>query len=140
MRSDHLTRLEKAALTTSMAGAVFNVFVWYIGAQQPATDWQALYILRVVAGAITAVSFDMVCVVTTMGRRDGRRSAWSWLTALAAAAASAAIALDVAWLPRGEPDHRLSVYAAPGSAPCAAARGPLALPRQARAAALATAQ
>lgn len=93
---DHLSRLEKLALTTSMAGAVFNVFVWYIGASQPAADWEALYILRIAAGAITAVSFDLVCVVTTMGRRDGRRSAWSWLTALAAAAASALIALDVA--------------------------------------------
>jgi hypothetical protein len=45
---------------------------------------------------VTVASFDLVRVMTTKGQHQGQWSVWSWLIALAAAAASVLIALDVA--------------------------------------------
>lgn len=92
-----MTRLEKAALTSAVSGAVFNVFLYGIGATlDKAGEGSNLYIVRVVAAILQAAAFDLVAIATVMGMRGGRRSRWSMATAIASAFVSAAIALDVA--------------------------------------------
>ena len=93
---DKMTRLEKVAITSAVSGAVFNVFLFGIGATlATATNGPLLYV-RVGAAILQAAAFDLVAIATVMGMRNGRRSRWSMATAIASALVSAAIALDVA--------------------------------------------
>lgn len=97
MKHDKMGWLEKVALTSAASGAVFNVFLFGIGANLAiAGKGSDLYALRVGAAVLQAAAFDLVAIATVMGMRDGRRSRWSMLTAIASALVSAAIALDVA--------------------------------------------
>lgn len=98
MGHDKMTRLEKAALASAVAGAVFNVFLYGIGAslRDAPMGMSLLFGVRLLASLLTAASFDLVAVATVMGMREGRRSTWSWGTAVSAAGVSAFIALDVA--------------------------------------------
>jgi pimeloyl-ACP methyl ester carboxylesterase len=93
---DKMKGLEKLALTSAVSGAVFNVFLYGIGATlDNATDgW--LFYARVIAAILQAAAFDLVAIATVMGMRQGRRGKWSMATAVASALVSAAIALDVA--------------------------------------------
>jgi hypothetical protein len=94
---DKMTRLEKVALSSAVSGAVFNVFLYGIGATlATAGQGTPLFIVRVGAAILQAAAFDLVAIATVMGMRNGRRSSWSMLTAVASALVSAAIALDVA--------------------------------------------
>jgi hypothetical protein len=93
---DKMTRLEKVAITSAVSGAVFNVFLFGIGATlATATNGPLLYV-RVGAAVLQAAAFDLVAIATVMGMRHGRRSRWSMATAVSSALVSAAIALDVA--------------------------------------------
>jgi hypothetical protein len=96
MSADKMTRLEKIALTSAVSGAVFNVFLYGIGATLADAHEGGLYLVRGGAAVIQAAAFDLVAIATVMGMRHGRRSGWSLLTAIAAALVSALIALDVA--------------------------------------------
>lgn len=97
IESDHLSRGEKLALTILVAGQVLSIFTWYLGKPDTAaTIGAALPWIRLVFAVAASAALDLVVVVTTMGRRDGRRSPWGWATILSAAFFSAAIALDVA--------------------------------------------
>jgi hypothetical protein len=93
---DKLTKGEKTALTLLVAGQVLSIFTWYLGADAALTIAAALPWIRLVFAIVASAALDLVVVVTTTGRRDGRRSGWGWATILSAAAFSAAIALDVA--------------------------------------------
>lgn len=96
--NDTMSRLEKIALTSAISGAVFNVFLYGIGARldEIGAAWSLLFVLRVVAAIAQAAAFDLVAVATVMGMRAGRRGRWSIITAVASALVSAMIALDVA--------------------------------------------
>lgn len=92
-----MSKLEKAALTSAVSGAVFNVFLFGIGATlATAGQGTPLFAIRVGAAVLQAAAFDLVAIATVMGMRQGRRSRWSMATAVASALVSAAIALDVA--------------------------------------------
>jgi len=91
-----MTGLEKVALTSAVSGAVFNVFLYGIGASLATAQGGWLFILRVVAAILQAAAFDLVAIATVMGRQYGRWNNWSWATAIASAFVSALIALDVA--------------------------------------------
>jgi hypothetical protein len=94
---DKMKGLEKIALTSAVSGAVFNVFLYGIGATlETAGKGSDLYIWRVIAAILQAAAFDLVAIATVMGMRQGRRGKWSMATAGASALVSAAIALDVA--------------------------------------------
>jgi hypothetical protein len=94
---DKMGKLEKIALTSAVSGAVFNVFLYGIGATlASAGEGSDLYWIRIIAAILQAAAFDLVAIATVMGMRDGRRSQWSMGTAVASAGVSAAIALDVA--------------------------------------------
>lgn len=95
---DTMGRLEKVAITSAVSGAVFNVFLYGVGAtlaDAKGAENPLLYI-RIVAALLQAAAFDLVAISTVMGMRDGRRGRWSWATAIASAVVSALIALDVA--------------------------------------------
>lgn len=92
----HMTRLEKIALTSAVSGAVFNVFLYGIGATLADASNGMLFAVRVGAAILQAAAFDLVAIATVMGMRRGQRSNWSLLTAGASAFVSALIALDVA--------------------------------------------
>lgn len=94
--TDKMTRLEKIALTSAVSGAVFNVFLFGVGATLADAESGALLIVRALAAVVQAAAFDLVAIATVMGMRHGRRSHWSLLTAASAALVSALIALDVA--------------------------------------------
>lgn len=93
---EHMSRLEKIALTSAVSGAVFNVFLFGIGATLATASSGPLFYVRALAAVLQAAAFDLVAIATVMGMRAGRRSAWSLLTALTAALVSMLIALDVA--------------------------------------------
>jgi len=93
---DKMTRLEKIALTSAVSGAVFNVFLFGVGATLADAESGVLLVIRALAAVVQAAAFDLVAIATVMGMRHGRRSVWSFLTAAAAALVSALIALDVA--------------------------------------------
>jgi hypothetical protein len=95
--TDKMTRLEKVALTSAVSGAVFNVFLYGIGANlASAGEGTPLYTVRIVAAILQAAAFDLVAIATVMGRQHGRWNTWSKVTAVASALVSALIALDVA--------------------------------------------
>lgn len=91
-----MSRLEKIALTSAVSGAVFNVFLFGIGATLATASAGPLFYVRALAAVLQAAAFDLVAIATVMGMRSGRRSAWSLLTAVMAALVSMLIALDVA--------------------------------------------
>lgn len=94
---DKMSKLEKAALSSAVSGAVFNVFLYGIGATlASAGQGTPLFIVRIIAAILQAAAFDLVAIATVMGMRHGRRGRWSMITAFASALVSAAIALDVA--------------------------------------------
>jgi pimeloyl-ACP methyl ester carboxylesterase len=96
MMIDKMNKLEKIALTSAVSGAVFNVFLYGIGATLATATTGNLFYARVIAAILQAAAFDLVAIATVMGMRTGRRGAWSMATAAASALVSAAIALDVA--------------------------------------------
>ena len=91
-----ITRLEKIALTSAVSGAVFNVFLFGIGATLAQAQDGPLFYLRALAAVLQASAFDLVAIATVSGMYHGRKSAWSMLTAVTAALVSILIALDVA--------------------------------------------
>ena len=91
-----MTRLDKIALTSAVSGAVFNVFLFGIGATLDQAHAGPLFYLRALAAVLQAAAFDLVAIATVSGMYHGRRSAWSMLTAVTAALVSILIALDVA--------------------------------------------
>lgn len=104
---DGMNGLETVALFSVVSGTVFQVFLFGIGVHLKDITYTAgdvlevlpqniLYYLRVIFGALQAVGFDLVVVATVNEMRKGRRSKWSWATAIASAIVSALIALDVA--------------------------------------------
>lgn len=92
----HMARLEKLALSAAVSGAVFNVFLYGIGATLADASMGALFILRALAAVLQASAFDLVAIATVMGMYRGKRSHWSMGTAVTAALVSILIALDVA--------------------------------------------
>lgn len=92
----HMTRLEKIALTSAVSGAIFNVFLFGIGSTLADATGGYLFLARGVAAVLQAAAFDLVAIATVTGMYHGRRSRWSMLTAVTAAAVSILIALDVA--------------------------------------------
>lgn len=91
-----MTKLDKVALTSAVSGAVFNVFLYGIGATLHEASSGPLFYLRVVAAILQATAFDLVAIATVSGMYHGRRSVWSMLTAVTAAGVSILISLDVA--------------------------------------------
>ena len=91
-----MTKLDKVALTSAVSGAVFNVFLYGIGATLHQATAGPLFYLRVVAAILQATAFDLVAIATVSGMYHGRRSVWSMLTAVTAAGVSILISLDVA--------------------------------------------
>lgn len=91
-----MTKLDKVALTSAVSGAVFNVFLYGIGATLHQASSGPLFYLRVVAAILQATAFDLVAIATVSGMYHGRRSVWSMLTAVTAACVSILISLDVA--------------------------------------------
>jgi len=92
-----MTKLEKIARTSAVSGAVFNVFLYGIGATlHEARPGSPLFYLRMLAAVLQATAFDLVAIATVTGMYHGKRSQWSMLTAITAAAVSILIALDVA--------------------------------------------
>ena len=90
-----MTKLEKVALTSAVSGAVFNVFLYGIGANLATANTGLLFYVRIIAAILQAAAFDLVAIATVMGRQHGRWNRWSWVTAVFSALVSAAIALDV---------------------------------------------
>lgn len=94
---NRMTRLDKIALSAAVSGAVFNVFLYGIGATlKDAQSGSDLYTLRAIAAVLQASAFDLVAIATVMGMYRGQHSRWSMGTAITAAAVSILIALDVA--------------------------------------------
>src|SRR5579859_4491229 len=78
---------EKAPLFFVVAAQVLVVYRWYTQRPVPA-------VVEIGFGICAALALDLVVVSTTMGRRAGRSSFWSWLTPFAAMVFSALVALD----------------------------------------------
>lgn len=96
MNHTKMTWLEKIALSSAVSGAVFNVFLYGIGATLATAHDGPLFYARILAAILQAAAFDLVAIATVMGRQHGRWNNWSWVTAIASALVSALIALDVA--------------------------------------------
>ncbi len=95
--TDKMSRLEKIALTSAVSGAVFNVFLFGVGATlADAQGDTPLFYIRAGAAVLQAAAFDLVAIATVMGRQHGRWNGWSKGTAIFSALVSALIALDVA--------------------------------------------
>lgn len=94
--AEKMTKFEKLALSSAASGAVFNVFLYGIGATLDKANDGTLFYARVAAAILQAAAFDLVAIATVMGMGRGKRSRWSMVTAGASALVSAAIALDVA--------------------------------------------
>lgn len=94
--SDKLSRLEKSAVALSMAAQGLIVARWYAGdtLNQTVGQWVIAWLITLFAVA-AGLSLDLAVVVTTISRREGRRSWWSHAAAGSAATFSALIALDV---------------------------------------------
>lgn len=97
---DEIGKDEKLALYLAMASSSLQVGVWYLltlPAGVAAPDWvlTALQAVAILIAVAAGLSLDFVVVTTTMGRRKGRSSIWSWLTMAAASSFAAAIAFDL---------------------------------------------
>lgn len=93
--ADQLSWSEKAPLYFAVAAQSLVVFRWYLGPNVPLEITDALRWLNLVVAVVAGLALDLVVVTTTMGRREGRESIWSWLTAGAAALFSAAVAVEL---------------------------------------------
>jgi hypothetical protein len=94
----NLTRLDKAALFTTGAGAAFKVLIWSLGASLTTDQATAPWLPIVKAGfaLISFVAFDLVLGSVVL---DARAHGLRWpgvLAVVGAAATSALIALEVA--------------------------------------------
>lgn len=89
MHNDRLAWWEKLALSLALLAQSYVVGLWYYSSIR-GPHWFADLIVAVGAG----LALDLIVVTTAMGRRAGRSSGWSWLTALGAFGCSALIALD----------------------------------------------
>lgn len=94
----NLTRLDKAALFTTGAGAAFKVLIWSLGASLTTDQATAPWLPIVKAGfaLISFVAFDLVLGSVVL---DARSHGLRWpgvLAVVGAAATSALIALEVA--------------------------------------------
>lgn len=94
-REDELTWREKWPMYTAVAAQSWVVFRWYAAGQLPPAILGLFPVFNFVFAVAAAVAFDAVIVMTTMGRREGRESRWSWASISAAAIFSALVALDV---------------------------------------------
>lgn len=101
--TDKMTTPEKLTLFLLFAGQVLSIFLWYAGPVLEKTISEWMPWIQLSFGIVASVALDLEVVVTTTGRRDGRRSIWSWLAVLAAATFSALIALSVAGGPSAGP-------------------------------------
>lgn len=97
-RTDKLTGWEEFALLATGAASAFNVLLWSLGygLSDALPAWSPLGVARVAFSVLSFVSMDLVVIVTVMAMRAGRRGVWSEVCSLAAAAAAAGIALEVA--------------------------------------------
>lgn len=93
---DKMNRLEKLALSSAVSGAVFNVFLFGVGATLATATAGPLLYVRGGAAVLQATAFDLVAIATITGMRQGRNSRWSKATAAMSAIVSMLIALDVA--------------------------------------------
>lgn len=91
---DRMSPAEKTALSLAMAAQAFMVAQWYLGPHTNPALMTAISALYVIFAICAGVSLDLVVVITTIGRRDGRQSYWSHATAFGASLFSAAIAYD----------------------------------------------
>lgn len=98
MQTDKLNGWEKAALFTVGSASAFNVLLWALGYRlaDALPAGTALGVLRVLFAIVSFVGLDLTITVTVMAQRDGRRSAWAWLTATAAMLAAGGMGLEVA--------------------------------------------
>jgi hypothetical protein len=87
--NDRLKRWEKLPLGLALLAQSYVVGLWYY-ASISGPHWIADLIVAVGAG----LALDLIVVTTVMGRRAGRSSGWSWLTAAGAFGCSSLIALD----------------------------------------------
>lgn len=93
---DRLSLLEKTAVGMNMASQALIVARWYAGATLQQTIGATAISWLITAFALAAgLSLDLAVVVTTISRREGRRSWWGHAAAGSATAFSALIALDV---------------------------------------------
>lgn len=89
MHNDRLAWWEEIPLGLALLAQSYVVGLWYYASIAGAAWWVDL-IVAILAG----LALDLIVVTTVMGRRAGRSSLWSWLTALGAFGCSALIALD----------------------------------------------
>lgn len=87
--NDRLAWWEEIPLGLALLAQSYVVGLWYFASISGAAKWADL-LVAVGAG----LALDLIVVTTVMGRRAGRSSLWSWLTALGAFGCSALIALD----------------------------------------------
>lgn len=92
---DELTWREKWPMYMAVAAQSWVVFQWYADGQLPPAILELFPFFNFVFAVAAAIAFDAVIVMTTMGRREGRNSRWSWASISAAAIFSALVALDV---------------------------------------------
>lgn len=96
LESDRLELWEELPLGAALIAQSYVVGLWYFASVKGASD-QIDLVVAVIAG----IALDLIVVTTVMGRRAGRSSGWSWLTALGAFGCSALIAMDrYGWEPR----------------------------------------
>lgn len=93
---DQMTRGEKLTLFLLVGGQIFSVFMWYTNSIIQSTIPSAVPWIQLIFGVVASTALDLDVVITTVGRRDGRRSWWSWAATGTAAFFSAAIALSIA--------------------------------------------
>jgi hypothetical protein len=62
MMIDKMNKLEKIALTSAVSGAVFNVFLYGIGATLATATTGNLFYARVIAAILQAAAFDLVAI------------------------------------------------------------------------------
>lgn len=97
---DALEPTEKAAIYLAMLSSSLQVAIWYLldlpaEIAPPAWVLTVLQYLAIGIAIAAGLSLDYVVVTTTMGRRRGRSSVWSWLTMIAATGFAAMIAYDL---------------------------------------------
>lgn len=87
--NDRLAWWEEIPLGLALAAQSYVVGLWYYNSISGAA-WFVDLLVAVGAG----LALDLIVVTTTIGRRQGRSSGWSWATSLGAFVCSALIALD----------------------------------------------
>lgn len=97
---DTVGRDEKFALYLAMFPSALQVGIWYLlalpdGIAPPNWVLSFLQYVAIGVGFAAGLALDYVVVTTTMGRRRGRSSVWSWLTMVAASSFAAAIGYEL---------------------------------------------